>query len=68
MVGSRNKNKQFNKLEQYNMNWIKYYTSIVVGQVWFSEFSSLEENEMTISFKGVEVKCQAILSEKEVAI
>lgn len=51
---------------QYELNKVLY--SIVVGQAWFTEFSSLEENEMVIKFKDQDVKCQAILGEKEIAI
>lgn len=51
---------------QYDLNKILY--AIVVGQAWFTEFASLDENEMTIKFHDFEVKCQAVLAEKEIAI
>jgi len=42
--------------------------SLVVGQVWFSEFGSLDENEMTITVDGTSVACKAELQEKEVKV
>lgn len=51
---------------QYDLNKILY--SIVVGQAWFKEFSSLDDNEMVVKFHDQDVKCQAILGEKEIAI
>lgn len=51
---------------QNKLNRLLY--SVVVGQTWFKEFSSLEENSMTVDFKGQSVSCQAILEEKEIEI
>ena len=51
---------------QYELNQVLY--SIVVGQAWFKEFNSLEENEMTIDFNNQKVNVKAILEEKEIAI
>ncbi len=42
--------------------------TIIVGQVWFSEFASLDENSMTITVDGVSVEAKAELSEREVKI
>ncbi len=42
--------------------------TIVVGQIWFSEFSSLDENSMTITVDGTQVEAKAELLEKEVKI
>ncbi len=39
--------------------------SIIVGQVWFSEFSSLDENSMTIEMDGLKVDCTAEMLEKD---
>ncbi len=41
---------------------------VVVGQVWFSEFSSLDENTMTITVDGVQVEAKVEQLEKEVKI
>ncbi len=41
---------------------------VVVGQVWFSEFSSLDENTMTITVDGASVECKVEQLEKEVKI
>ncbi len=42
--------------------------SIILGQIWFDEFESVEDNSMTINYQGSDVTIQAILSEKEIAI
>jgi hypothetical protein len=42
--------------------------TLIVGQVWFSEFSSLDENEMTITADGQPLVCKAEMLEKEVKI
>lgn len=42
--------------------------SLIVGQVWFSEFSSLDENTMTITVGGESVECKAEMREVEVKI
>lgn len=41
---------------------------LIVGQVWFSEFSSLDENSMTLSLDGRDVDFQAELREVQVRI
>ncbi len=51
---------------QNELNKILY--SIILGQVWFDEFSSIEEGTMTMPYRGIDVVVQAILSEKEIAI
>lgn len=42
--------------------------TIIVGQGWFSEFSSLDENEMTITVDGQPLVCKAEMLEREVKI
>jgi hypothetical protein len=42
--------------------------SLVVGQVWFKEFSSLDENSMTIEVDGTKVECKAEMREIEIKI
>lgn len=42
--------------------------TIIVGQCWFSEFSSLDENSMAITVDGVQVEAKAELNEREVKI
>lgn len=51
---------------QYLLNKSLY--SILVGQVWFEEFSSLDENELTLVYNAEDVTVQALLEEKEIAI
>lgn len=51
---------------QYELN--KNLYAIIVGQAWFEEFKSLDENELTIHYKDNEVKVQAVIEEKEIAI
>lgn len=51
---------------QYLLN--KGLYSILVGQVWFDEFNSLDENELTLVYNAEDVKVQALLEEKEIAI
>lgn len=51
---------------QYKLNQVLY--SIVVGQSWFKEFASLDENELTVEFNGQQVSVKAVLEEKEIAI
>ena len=51
---------------QYTLNRILY--SIIVGQSWFEEFASLDENELLIDFNKQQVSVKAILDEKEIAI
>jgi len=40
----------------------------VVGQVWFSEFSSIEEGEMTIKVDGQEIACKAEMLETKILL
>lgn len=42
--------------------------SLVVGQVWFSEFSSIDENEMTIDVDGQKIACKATMKDIEIKI
>jgi hypothetical protein len=42
--------------------------TIIVGQVWFTEFSSIEENAMIITFDGSDIECKAELREIEIKI
>jgi hypothetical protein len=37
--------------------------SIIVGQTWFKEFSSLDENSLTMKLDGVDILCTANLKE-----
>lgn len=50
----------------YALAQIKF--SVVVGQVWFKEFSSLDENSMSLKFDGHEFDCKVELKEIEVKI
>lgn len=51
---------------QYSLNQTLY--SIIVGQSWFKEFASLDENTLMIDFNKQQVSVKAILEEKEIAI
>jgi hypothetical protein len=42
--------------------------SLVVGQVWFNEFSSLDENSMSITVNGAPLECKAEMHEIEIKI
>lgn len=42
--------------------------TLIVGQIWFSEFASQEENTMTITVDGNAVECKAELREIEIKI
>lgn len=42
--------------------------SLIVGQVWFSEFSSLDENSMDINIDGLNINFKSELIEAEVKI
>jgi hypothetical protein len=41
---------------------------LIVGQVWFTEFGSLDENEMTITADGQPLVCKAEMIEREIKI
>ena len=53
---------------QTELNKIVY--SVVVGQIWFSDCESLEDNTISLDVKsfGSVVKCTAVLEEKEIKI
>lgn len=42
--------------------------TLIVGQVWFKEFSSVEENTLDIKVDGLAVNCKAELREVEIKI
>jgi hypothetical protein len=42
--------------------------AIVVGQVWFSEFSSLDENSLVLTADGLNLTCKVEMKEIKVAI
>ena len=42
--------------------------SIIVGQTWFSEFSSLDENTLTLEVDGQKIEGKAEMREVEIAI
>ena len=41
---------------------------VIVGQAWFNEFASLDENTLKMKFDGNEVECKAILKDIEIKI
>lgn len=51
---------------QHKLNIALY--SIIVGQSWFKEFASLDENELIVNFNQQQVTVKAVLEEKEIAI
>lgn len=42
--------------------------TIIVGQVWFKEFSGIEENSLSIEFDGSETECKVEMREVEIKI
>lgn len=42
--------------------------SIIVGQVWFNEFESLDENSLTMALGGNDLVCTANLNEVEIKV
>jgi hypothetical protein len=42
--------------------------TLVVGQVWFSEFNSLDENELTLDVDGQKIACKAEMKDIEIKI
>lgn len=42
--------------------------AVILGQVWFKEFASLDENQMTLEFNGKPYDCTVLLENKEVEI
>jgi hypothetical protein len=42
--------------------------ALIVGQVWFSEFASLDENSMEIDVDGQKVSCKAEMKDVEIKI
>lgn len=42
--------------------------ALIVGQTWFSEFNSLDENSLTITVDGKDIPCKAEMREIEVKI
>jgi hypothetical protein len=42
--------------------------AITVGQVWFTEFSSLDENSMTLKLGGADLLCKVDMKEVEIKI
>lgn len=42
--------------------------SVVVGQVWFKEFASLEENTLTMNLGGSDVECKVEMKDVEIKI
>ena len=50
----------------YQMACIKF--SVIVGQVWFREFSSLDENTLTVNLGGQDVACEVKMTEIAIKI
>lgn len=42
--------------------------ALIVGQVWFNEFASLDENTMTLDVDGAKVECKAEMREVEIKL
>ena len=41
---------------------------MVVGQVWFTEFASLDENSMSVTVDGQKLDCKVEAKEVQIAI
>lgn len=50
----------------YKMACIKF--SVIVGQVWFKEFNSLEEGTLTVNLGGQSIVCEVKMSEIPIKI
>lgn len=50
----------------FEMAQIKF--SVIVGQIWFKEFKSLDEDSMTLDFGGAKVECKVNMREVEIKI
>lgn len=50
----------------YSIAKIKF--SVIVGQIWFREFSSLDENSLTLRLDGDEIVCKVEMKEVEIKI
>jgi len=57
------KNRDAQRALSRSSNEIKF--AVVVGQVWFKEFDSLDQNSMAIKTPFGEIECSATLSETE---
>lgn len=42
--------------------------TVIVGQVWFKEFATLDETSLTIQVDGQTLECQAVLREVEIKV
>jgi hypothetical protein len=42
--------------------------SVIVGQTWFQELSSLDENTLVMNFDGSKVNCSANLYEIQINV
>ena len=58
-------NKDIRQLRKA-LNSIMY--SILIGKVWFKEFSSYDENSMDFNYNGISYTVSAVLEEKEVSL
>lgn len=50
----------------FEMSQIRF--SVIVGQTWFSEFSSIEEDSMDIEVDGITLNCKVQMKETEIKI
>jgi hypothetical protein len=50
----------------YQMACIKF--GVIVGQVWFKEFSSLDENTLTVKLDGQDIACEVKMTEIAIKI
>lgn len=66
LVGRRDAAVAVARFLMHRAAQIKY--AILVGNVWFSEFSSIEQNELTVTLDGVDVKATFVAREIEVEI
>jgi hypothetical protein len=50
----------------YQMSQSKF--AVLVGQIWFSEFKSLDENSLELTIDGQKLACLVVVSEVEIKI
>lgn len=63
------KQKQvISKVREYQNEIAQIKFAIILGQVWFKEFKSLDENRIEIEVNGKPISCTILLENKEVEI
>lgn len=64
----RETEKTIKEVRALQMAYNQIMYAIIIGQVWFKEFSSYEENSMVVEYDSMKINCVALLEEKEIEI